>query len=816
MPLDLPRRLRRPLLFPLLALALLALVGLGCHGSERELVLWPQVDVLPTAPPADLDRSAGGSVLRRGSDGFLYVVGGVDKGAEPGAIFFARYSGRWPLEDLPRPPLAVGQVLRRFDGEVALAQLLYQVPDAEVEGLEISWGGDDLQQERVGKGFAHVRGLSPGGRADVEMSIGELAGVRPGDIYGILRERPASGPDGEPDLAGQGPGARQIGRTLVNICLVSEVQEEEAHCRLWRPSELHPLRRGPAPGDEMVFLEHNYGKPPQRARIHVAQVKGGNPELQALLVNAMQAYARSHLASGVEVAPLGRTVPATDRDFHRHEEAVEAAEGAQLLLGAEVVERDGEPHLVVNYTGVGAPTGPGMIAAPPVGGVDLGPVEALEVGSLEALMGTLYGAVLVYRGQTSEALVHLRQLLEDPALRGPLRWHVRDQYAMRLAVLGYHSEALWTVLEDEALARGDQDREAELNALGTRVRLYDFLERPVQASRAAREYLELRRTVGGPAADATMMSAVAMYAEMLLGAGETDQARRQIQALQALCPEEGAPCRQDLYGLLQSVYWALPPETDEALREGMLAQILEVGQEIPTVERAGLRMLQGLAMLWKGEEDLTQALIAFKEAQRLYLAEENLPGVARALYFEMLTQLRREEWVPALEAGQQAARLYREKLQDFAGEAQVHERMSTIFARAAPQELGMAALRAAPQVLSRAVELQLAAGAWGKVAEALFTRGSFLLKLGQPEADDFRHAVAFALPVTRFDLAALSHLSLAVVARAQGDLQTFRDELLRAKLMAELSGDPQVMQLLKDALTPPQPEEDPGVDTQLL
>src|SRR5690606_1476051 len=116
----------------------------------------------------------------------------------------------------------------------------------------------------------------------------------------------------------------------------------------------------------------------------------------------------------------------------------------------------------VNYTGVGPAVGPGMVAAPPEGGVDLGPVDNLSADDLRAFASVLWSSVLVYRGQTSEALMHLHLALNDRTVRGPARWHARDQYAMRWAALDYVEQALWLVLQDEAVAKKRGDRRAFL------------------------------------------------------------------------------------------------------------------------------------------------------------------------------------------------------------------------------------------------------------------------------------------------------------------------------------------------------------------
>ena len=85
----------------------------------------------------------------------LYIVGGLDDGVKVGDTFLARYSGEWPLKELARPPLAAGQITRIYDKNVALVQLLYMLPDTDLNKLEITWQ-DDIVREDLGKGIASV------------------------------------------------------------------------------------------------------------------------------------------------------------------------------------------------------------------------------------------------------------------------------------------------------------------------------------------------------------------------------------------------------------------------------------------------------------------------------------------------------------------------------------------------------------------------------------------------------------------------------------------------------------------------------------
>ena len=100
----------------------------GCASSAPSQRVWPEVSVLPNAIPKGLDTSAPTSVLRKSPDGFVYIVGGLDEGAKPGQTFLARYSGDWPLTQVPRPPMAAGQIVRTFGDSAALVEMYYALP----------------------------------------------------------------------------------------------------------------------------------------------------------------------------------------------------------------------------------------------------------------------------------------------------------------------------------------------------------------------------------------------------------------------------------------------------------------------------------------------------------------------------------------------------------------------------------------------------------------------------------------------------------------------------------------------------------------
>jgi tetratricopeptide (TPR) repeat protein len=708
----------------------------------------------------------------------------------------ARYSGDWPLQDLPRPALAKGWILKRYNGGVALASIEYKLPDSEVDGLEITWESPD-EIDELGKGLARVASLDPAERSDIELGIGQSLGAQPGDIYAIL----------EPVKRVDDAHSLQLARRLLGICLVDTVAEDSSTCRLWRGSALVPSKRPIAVGDSALFLEHTYGRAPRQALIQIASIEGDDGNLvRDTLRDAFSGYLKSFPMPNATVDTVEESFDATSMDFHRNDTALEYEGHPQVVVGGSIVERDGVEHLVINYTGIGPAVGPGMVAAPPEGGVDLGPVDSLDANDVRALAGVVWAAVLVYRGQTSEALVHLHLVLSDRSVTGPFRWHARDQYAMRWAALGFVDQALWLVLEDERVAAQANNERAYLNAMGTRVRLYDLLELPAQAARASKQYLERREQFGEK--DSGWVSAVGMHAEMLLADGRVDEAQAVLKGLRENCPKG---CEGDLGVMLAGAYWAAPEEESE-LRAALLEDIVHLAQEGSTERMASARTYQGLAAL--RDDRLEDALIAFLEAERLYGESNNLPGVARTKYFMFLAELGRQEPQKAFELAIESIERDRE-LGDFASAARTYERLAALYTNFNPQTKPGPWLGAARDVLTATVQAQLARGAYGKTSEGLFGLGAFLLRLGNLDSarNTLQRGVLFAIRSTRFDIAAMCHLWLGLIAREANDPETFRDEIHRAQVMAEISDDPSVMEAIQRALEPSDQPDDP---TQLL
>ena len=688
-------------------------------------------------------------MLRRGDDGFLYVVGGMDDTIQPGANFLVRYAGEWPIEGVARPPLAAGQIVRRYGDNVALAHMSYALPDVKLDDMIVTWG--KKQGEDVGKGLGQVTRLTPDASADLELSIGESLGVQVGDIYGLMK----------PAAADEAANGLQFGRRLSGLCMVSAVSKDRAQCRIWKGSTLHPGLPDIAAKDEAIFFEHTYGKPPRQATLQFSNIKGdASGELRKRLVDQMNSYLGTHSQPNAKAEILDMDVDATRVDFYHVEPKVARKTGPQVLIGGTLKSVNGDPHLFINYTGIGSSVGAGMVAAPPEGGIDLGPVEKIDGATLRQAFGLLWSAALVYRGQQSEGLAHLRQVLSDKGLSGAMRWHARDQYAMRWAALGRVDEALWLVLEDEAVARASKDGTAELNAMGTRVRLYDMLERPTKATELAKTYLERRQ-----GSDLySLLGARAMYAEMLLGEEKIALAKEQLQAMEAMCPDG---CEGDLFSSISALFWSAPGAAKD-LRSELLTRLGQLAPAASAASKASLWLYRGVDLMQK--QEYGQSVIAFMEAERLYTQMKSVVGVARVKYFMFLAYLAQEESIKAIQEAIAVLKLSN-KLNDYTMAEGMYDRVGGLSNALDPRKAPAKYVQLISRMLMASFESQLATGDLGKASETLYAFGDILLKSGGVDEalSVFRRSVVFAMRTARFDVAALGHLTMAVIARLRND-----------------------------------------------
>jgi hypothetical protein len=177
----------------------------------------------------------------------------------------------------------------------------------------------------------------------------------------------------------------------------------------------------------------------------------------------------------------------------------------------------------------------------------------------------------------------------------------------------------------------------------------------------------------------------------------------------------------------------------------------------------------------------------------------------------------------ALKAYEQAAEVITiaAELRDYGTAALVYESMINIYEMLDVEEDPRAYFEVATQVLTNVYEAQLAQGDLGSASEALFMIGTLFFKLEDAERGFavFQKSVVQAVRATRFDIAAMGHLMLGLIAQRQGDKATFTDEIERAQMMGELSGDPGVMETIKNVLEggqQPGPSDDEDIDTQLL
>lgn len=786
------------------ALAGACLLTVGCRTGAPAQEVWPQVEVLPDAPPEGLDTEAATSVLRRGDDGFLYIVGGLDERATPGATFLARYSGEWPLSEVPRPPMAAGQITKRYGEDIALVQLIYDLPDTDLEELEITWE-DDISKEDVGKGLGLVTGID--GEAEypkgVTFSLGKTLGVQQGDVYALIHPEDDTDDDArDNDL--------QLGKRLAAICMVQEVRDGEADCRIWKGSRLHPHPSAARAGDLALFVEHTYGAPPKQAAVQFAPIEGDEDDsIREHLMVEMREYLRTHANTNIQLEELETSLDPRNRDFWRSEDLVESRPMTQIVLGAKLEEIDGEEHLIINYTGIGPAIGASMVAAPPSGGINIGRPDKFEAAQLRHIFGLLTNAVFVYRGQTAEGVMHLRHMLADETMQGSMRWHLRDQYAMYWAGLGHIDEALWLVQEDLRVATKREDVDAELNALGTIVRLYNMADAHARAIAEAKRYLEMRQQ-HTPDSD-EVLSARSMYAEMLMSDGQATAALNQITELEEACPDG---CDGSLFNYISGVLWATPEEQIERTEE-LLEKLTALHKDGHADSIASLRVFQGLEALY--QQNYEQATVAFLEADRLYTEKKSTPGQIRAKYFTFLAQLGMEKPIDAHETAQEALKMAKD-VRDYASAARIYDRLSSVYYSLDLEQEHRGYYKLAGSILFNVYESQEATGDMKASSESLFAIGSFFSKIGSIEnaVTVFNKAVIYATRTTRFDIAAMSHLTLGLIARSQGNAEAFQQAIEMAQLMGRLSGDPTVLEAIQRALQPSPQQDDDDLGTKVL
>lgn len=766
----------------------LLVFAMGC-ATATSGAGWPDLDIGAQAPP---EADSGEPRFVRGEDGMLYILGEIQ--ARPGQMVLGRFGGDWPLQDTPPPALWAGQVLSEPEEGVFLVHPLYQFPKTKLEELapEIV---DELGDQTIGKGLAQVKDVDYLGPTQLNLSLGREEGVQRGDFYGIFR--PA-----KKELSASTDG--QLTRRLLGICMVVEMESHQSTCRLRVGHDDYAWAGKIEVGQQAIFLTPSLGRAPREGTILVSSV--GEEEIDKWAMEHLASYFSAYPGGNVAVEPYDQLLDASDPEFHRWARRAQTSEPT-LLLGLSLQERDGKKHLIANYTGLGSAVGAGMIAAPPEGGVDLGPVEKVSAEDWRGLSSVLMAGMLVYRGQEAEGLMHLHDALRDEALKGALRWHARDQFAMRWGGLERMEEAIWLVREDEAVAEANKDNQAYLNALGTRVRLHDFLKQPEQAFEAAKEYLEARKD--GRGEGSAYLSALSMYAEMAIQNDAVEVGRQALEELLSLCPDG---CDGDLFIFLAGIYWAAYGMVDD-IQRNVVSRMLELATAEEETSLAGARMFQGWEYL--SRQDQMQALIAFLEAERLFEEEGDEYGKARAQFYISVTQIGRGEPQQAFAKGMEALKFMTE-VQDLASMARIYERLSEIYVDFSEIRRPEPYLGAATQILQENLQNQFAKGDYGAAAEAAFGLGHFLFRVRQlDEARNlFEQAVVSGLQVANFEITAMAYIFLALVAQAEGDIEAFGEAIGQAQVMSEAAQDPFIDELLEGLLNPGELEGDDP--TQML
>jgi len=762
-------------------------LAMGCAGSQLH---GPPImpDVLPTSAPATLliptDLSHG-PVVVSGDDGFLYLAGLEQP--KVGDAFALRYGGRWDTDLGERPLLGLVRVARVLDhngGTLALAQPDYLTPNLDLDGAFVqAW--QSAEAPHITKGLATVTDLD--GKT-VSLDRGFFDGVAVGDRYIVLA--PAA------------EGTDHLGDRLHGILMITRLEETAAFGEVL-------LEDGIAgavdEGDWALFANPGIAEPPLPATIDVCRIIDGDEALRGRVLSALTSYLAHYpawslqaRASDAEFDPMSPGFGAPrPGDSYRHEPS--------LSLAGKVVTVAGRQHLVLNYANSGLSAAHGMVAATPEMAFDVGPIEELDPNRLTPAFHALLAAILTHRGQNAEALYILETTLRSMDADGPVRWHLRDQLAMRWVQAGQLRQALRLVMEDIGRARALSDPYALVNAVGTIYALYEELGLDGRAVDSAQEFYEARRDLGeGPNTD----HALRAFIETLFKAGRRKEAQDAIAEFEGRCaPEVGeaqalrragkevgldtTSCVFDLHYLYLSGYWSVADAP--ALQADYRDRALNLAYLLGNHTVASVRIVQAIEAVRR--QDFDGATIAFLEAERLFDKDGYSPGVARVHSLRINLYIAQEAHQKAYDAFAVGADHYA-RAHDVGELAGLYRSIARLYLNVPPHDLSVASyVRVAASVLSEALKLQLGANDLGSAAEIYYISGRFRLGGDPQEADALlTRATELAVRVLRFDIAALSVLTRAMVARARGAGRDFFDLMQQARRLAELSGDAELLQ----------------------
>ncbi len=762
-----------------------ALGGLsGCQSGGAARAMPPIVmpEVLPTDPPSGISAPDGaeGPVLVQHTDGLLYVLGlGGDLQVGDGVAL--SYGGVWSDKAGERPRVGFVNVTRVFPSQVALVQPLYLMPGGAFKGARAElW--KKAVPPKIGKGVGLLREVREGKGV---LSLGALDGVQPGDRFALL----------SPTV-----GGARLGQRLVGFASVQDVDKKSALVAVTHEG-------GPggeaAEGQWALFTGPGLVERPKATLIQVGTPVGGDAAMRDEIVEALTAYIAEGgfeglRAEGIDSAPDPRS-PAFGRRSGQ-----DFVEAPRLLLGAAVAQ----DKIVFNYASTGLSVAHSMIAATPEEGMIAGP--ASETSTLSPVFHNLVAAALTHRGENEAAIFLLETTLGQGGWDGPNRWHARDQLAMRWSQANQNWEALRTVQEDVARAESLKDTPAVINAVGTLMALFEEIDRMELSLDEAERFYTLRKSLGE---GVYATHAHRAYIEVLYKAGKTEDAARELAALEEGCKpaldearaaigrgEEADPekssCISDIYYALMTFYWH--SDRDDPTRRQLLDRATTLAEINGDASMGTIRLNQAMEAL--GADDLDGAMIGFLEAQRLFEAEHYTPGVARVEQLSFNLHLARGDRQMAFDAMMSAADKYA-RMNDITELIGSYRSVARLYMNVPGNDMMLAAYaRSAYATMSEALRLQLAGDDFASAAEVFFVSGRFLLGSNSDQALPLlERACELALQTARFGLAAMARVSLAMLAQAQGDGAGFRANIDLAKEYARLSGDADLLQAIIQA-----------------
>ncbi len=766
-----------------MAFAALWMMGaVGCQtgaGAQRQdAPVMPMV--LPEAPPAKLPAHNGSNAtLVQHTDGFYYAVGFTDP-VKVGDDVMLRYGGEWSKRAGRRPLLGLMQVVKTWPAkpDAAMVQPVYMLPGASLKDVQaVLWNHE--RPPEVGKGLGQLGSIQG---SNVQISLDGTSGIQPGDRYLVI---------------GKAAADERLGQRIKGVVMVTQIDQRGARGRLLRSN-------GPAgaaaEGDTVVFVGAGDERSPLKGIIEVGKIAGADQTVQLTVASMLDIYLKELGVQNMAVAVVDVEGDPLDPFYGADDMGRDPVDMPRMMLNGAFV--DG--RFIFNYTNTGLSVAHAMIAATPEEGMGAGGPSKMGMASMAPIFHNLVAAALTHRGQNARAIHLLESALAPGGWAGRTRWHARDQLAMRWSQIGNHWEALRSVQQDVARAEANDDKPAIINAVGTLMPLYEEVERMELSLDAAERFYTMRKDLGE---GINTTHAWRFFIETMYKAGKTEDAEREFAKLTEACqpalklaqdafaageaPDKAkVSCILDLYGALMSFYW----QTSDADKRGQLLEQAEAYAELyPEINKGSIRLIQAMAML--GNNDPDGAMIGFMEARRLFEKDGYTQGMARVDLLTFNLHVLTGQRQLAFEAAMNAADTYA-RLRDTQEVIGAYRTLLRLYASVPPQDMNFEAYaRSAHEVMSEALRLQLAGDDLAGAAEVFLVSGRFRIPTNPQQAVALmERASEVAVRATRFDIAAMSQLNLAMLSDAMGDAGAFQSHLEMAKEYARILGDAELLQ----------------------